>query len=159
MRLGLVRSTAGFAICVSAALGFALAAQTDPMIGDWKLNVAKSKYSPGPPPRSSALNVHQFGEGLMAMFDNVNANGKSVQPMFTVICNGRSHAVTGAANADAMSCRRPNPNTQEYTNMKGGRVTSTGTIVISQDGRTMTFTSKGTNANGPVDNVAVYERQ
>ena len=48
------------------------------MIGDWKLNLAKSKYSPGPPPRSSALNVHQSGEGLMAMFDNVNA--KEVAP-------------------------------------------------------------------------------
>jgi hypothetical protein len=159
MRLGLVRSTAGFAICASAALGFALAAQTDPMIGDWKLNVAKSKYSPGPPPRSSALNVHQFGEGLMAMFDNVTAKGKAVQSTFTVICDGRPHPVTGNAVIDAGSCRRSSPYSQEFTNMKDGRVTTTGTIVVSPDGRTMTISAKGTNANGPVDNVAVYERQ
>jgi hypothetical protein len=146
--------------CIIAAALLGAAAQTDPMIGDWKLNLAKSKYKPGPPPRSSALNVHQFGEGLMAMFDNVTAKGKTVQPSFTVICNGQPQPVTGNNAVDSMSCRRINPYSQEFTNMKAGKVTTTGTIVISQDGRVMTIANKGTNANGEaVDNVAVYERQ
>src|SRR5262245_51634346 len=143
-----------FSLCASAALGFALLAsndsfaQADPMIGDWKINLAKSKYNPGPPPRSSSLNVHAAGDGVMAMFDNVNAQGAQAHPMFMVICNGQPQDVTGAANADKMTCRRQNPSSQEFTNMKSGRVTSTGTIVISPDGRTMTVSNKGTNANG-----------
>jgi len=130
------------------------------MIGDWKLNVGKSKYGPGPAPRSSALNVHAAGDGLMAMFDNVNAQGAAAHPMFTVICNGQPQEVTGAAAVDAMSCRRTDPYSQTFTNMKGGRATTNGTITISRDGRTMTIATKGTNANGqPVDNVAVYDKQ
>ena len=31
-------------------IGFA---QSDPLVGIWQLNLAKSKYSPGPPPKSS----------------------------------------------------------------------------------------------------------
>ena len=160
MKLTRISSFARFAGCIIAAALLGAAAQTDPMIGDWKLNLAKSRYNPGPPPRSSGLNVHQAGEGLMAMFDNVNAKGKSVQPMFTVLCNGQPQPVTGNGQVDSMSCRRANPNLQEFTNMKGGKVTTTGTIVISPDGRTMTISNKGTNVDGEaVDNVAVYERQ
>ena len=136
------------------------AAQTDPMIGDWKLNLAKSKYSPGPAPRSSALNVHAAGDGLMAMFDNVNAEGTAAHPMFTIVCNGQPQPVSGSAVTDAMSCRRPDPHSQTFTNMKGGRTTTNGTVTLSRDGRTMTISTKGTSANGQqIDNVAVYERQ
>jgi hypothetical protein len=166
MKLAGISLLQRFALCASAALAVALlvpddgSAQTDPMIGDWKLNLAKSTYKPGPPPRSSSLNVHQAGDGLMAMFDNVTAQGTPAHPMFDILCNGQPHPVSGAANADSMSCRRPNPYSQEFTNMKGGRVTANGTIVISQDGPTMTIATKGTNANGqPIDNIAVYDRQ
>jgi hypothetical protein len=160
MKLSMVRSTAGLAICVSAGLGLALAAQTDPMIGDWKLNLAKSKYNPGPPPRSVTVNVHAAGNGLMAMADGVDAKGAPTHTMFNIVCNGQPQPVTGAAAIDAMSCRRPDPYTQDFTNMKGGRATTSGTLTISRDGRTMTIATKGTNANGvQIDNVAVYDKQ
>jgi len=47
--------TFGVAVVLGVVLGadiVHLSAQGgDPRIGTWKLNVAKSKYSPGPPPR------------------------------------------------------------------------------------------------------------
>ena len=166
MKLADISFVSRLAVCASAAVVLGLLAshevlaQTDPMIGDWKLNLAKSKYNPGPPPRSSALNVHAAGDGLMAMFDNLNAQGTPAHPMFMVVCNGQPQPVTGAANVETMSCRRPNPYSQEFTNMKGGNVTSSGTIVISPDGRTMTVANKGMNANGQAfDNLSVYDRQ
>lgn len=157
VRVFVIALTASVFALAAPALG---AAQADPMIGDWKLNLAKSKFSPGPAPRSSALNVHAAGDGLMAMFDNVNAQGTATHPMFTVLCNGQPQPVTGSAVTDAMSCRRSDPYSQSFTNMKEGRATTNGTVTISRDGRTMTVSTKGTNANGQqIDNVAVYDKQ
>jgi hypothetical protein len=80
--------------------------------------------------------------------------------MIEMICDGRPHPVTGAANVDASSCRRPDPYTQEFTNMKEGRATTSGTLVVSRDGRTTTITTKGVSANGQqIDNVTVYDKQ
>ena len=157
VRVFIVALTASAFALAQPAFG---AAQADPMIGDWKLNLAKSKYSPGPAPRSSALNVHAAGDGLMAMFDTVNAEGTAAHPMFMIVCNGQPQPVSGSAVTDALSCRRPDPYSQTFTNMKGGRATTSGTVTLSRDGRTMTISTKGTNANGQqIDNVAVYDKQ
>ena len=39
-------------------------AQTDPHVGTWVLNVAKSKYTPGPPRRNRRRYTRQPGKGL-----------------------------------------------------------------------------------------------
>jgi hypothetical protein len=157
---------ARFAISASVAIVFALLvpqdglAQSDPMVGTWKLNLAKSNYKPGPPPRNINIKVDPAGQGLMAMLDGTNAQGMPIHQMITIICDGQPHPITGAAAADASSCRRPDPYTQSYTNMKEGRTTTNGTVVVSRDGRVMTITTKGVNANGQqIDNVAVYDKQ
>src|SRR5262245_17866833 len=135
-------------------------AQPDPMIGVWKLNLAKSTYKPGPPPRSVMVDVHTAGDGLMAMSQGVDAQGAPTHTMFMVVCNGQPQPVSGVATIDAMSCRGPDPYSRQFTNMKGGRATTSGTLTISRDGRTMTISTKGNNANGmAIDNVAVYDKQ
>jgi hypothetical protein len=40
-----------------------LPAQSNPSIGTWKLNLAKSKYSPGPPPKSQTTKIEAVGMG------------------------------------------------------------------------------------------------
>jgi hypothetical protein len=35
----------------------ALVAADNPFVGTWKLNVAKSKFSPGPPPQSQTVTI------------------------------------------------------------------------------------------------------
>ena len=46
------------------------------------------------------------------------------------------------------------------TGKKAGKVVRTGKAVVSKDGKVMTFTTKGTNAQGqPTNNVTVYEKQ
>ena len=155
-----------FTVSLSAAFVFALMvppnglAQGDPMIGTWKLNLAKSTYKPGPPPRSLTAVTVASGQGLTATVDGINAQGMPIHQVFTMICNGQPQSVTGAAAVDAMSCRRSDPYTQEFTNMKGGRATTSGTLVVSRDGRTTTVSTKGVSATGQqIDNVAVYDKQ
>jgi hypothetical protein len=40
-------------IFAAVLAGTMLAQPTDPQVGTWKLNLAKSKYSPGPAPKSA----------------------------------------------------------------------------------------------------------
>jgi len=41
----------------------ASAQATDPRLGTWKLNVAKSKYEPGPAPKSLTVKIESAGLG------------------------------------------------------------------------------------------------
>jgi len=43
-------------LMASPQLGFAQS-ESDPFLGVWQLNVAKSKYSPGPPPKSQTMYI------------------------------------------------------------------------------------------------------
>lgn len=48
----------------------------------------------------------------------------------------------------------------ERANKKGDKVVATSTWVVSEDGKTMTVTTKGTNAQGQaMSNVTVWDKQ
>ena len=51
----------------------ASAQNPDPLAGTWKLNGAKSKYSPGPAPKSLTLKIDAAGDGEKVVADGVRA--------------------------------------------------------------------------------------
>jgi hypothetical protein len=56
--------------------------------------------------------------------------------------------------------KKVNDTTVEFVRLKDGKEVQRGTRVVSGDGKTLTFTTKGVNASGQqIDNVAVYEKQ
>jgi hypothetical protein len=61
---------------------------------------------------------------------------------------------------DTSTYTRVDANTLNISNTKDGKVISTITGVVSQDGKTYTLTTTGTNANGqPITNISVYDKQ
>jgi len=133
---------------------------SDPRIGTWKLNVAKSTFSPGPAPRSNTMKIEASGQGEKLTTEGVNAEGGRTALQYTANYDGKDYPISGAPNADMISLKRIDARTIERTNKKDGKVNVTITYVVSQDGKTMTTTVKGTNAQGQtVNNVAVWERQ
>ena len=56
---------------LTMALGVASAQAPIPGLGTWKLNVAKSKYSPGPTPKSLTVTFAAAGQGVKAVIDGV----------------------------------------------------------------------------------------
>lgn len=51
-------------------------------------------------------------------------------------------------------------NNLSFKLMKSGKTVGSGTSVVSADGKTLTLTSKGTDARGQtVSSVAVYDKQ
>ena len=139
-------------------IGFA---QSSSSAGTWKLNLAKSKYSPGPPPRSSTLTFKVEGQTLTAVTEGIDAQGNPTKVVHgPYVYDGKSYPVTGARAYDAASYRIVNDSTDEITRTKTGKVVQTVAEVLSADARTLTFTTTGVNANGQqINNVAVYEKQ
>ena len=159
--------TLGVAMALGVVLGADIAnlsAQaSDPRIGTWKLNVAKSKYSPGPAPQSLTVKVEPSGQGgekVTAEF--VNADGTRTTVQYTEAnFDGKDYPLTGSQfGADTVSLKRIDRWTTERTDKKGSTVVQTLRRVVSQDGKTMTVTTKGTNPQGQaMNNVAVFEKQ
>lgn len=153
-------------IVSTLSLPYSSAAQAaDPWVGTWRLNVARSTYSPGPAPKSSTLRIEAVAGGAQKhTFDGVNAQGQTTHSERIATFDGADvpvQAVMPPATAASTSAfRRIDARTFEVTGKVEGRLTTTNRIVVSADGKTMTQTTTGTNAQGQtVKNVAVYERQ
>jgi hypothetical protein len=144
-----------------AALGVHVAAQTaDPLIGTWELNIAKSKYNSGPAPKSETRTYVVVGQDIKATSEGVDADGKPTSGQWTVNYDGKDRPATGRPDLDALSVKRIDAFTAEFTQKKAGKVIATGTRVISKDGKVMTITTKGTNAKGQAFNdVEVFDKR
>jgi hypothetical protein len=156
--------TLGVVLALGVALGAdiaTLSAQaSDPRSGTWKLNVAKSKYSPGPAPQALTVKVEPSGQGEKVTAEFVNADGTRTTTQYTANFDGKDNPLTGSQIADTVSLKRIDARTTDRTDKKGGKVAQTLRRVVSKDGKTMTVTTKGTNAQGQaVNNVAVFAKE
>ena len=140
------------------AAGTLLAQTADPLVGTWKLNVAKSKYS-GAAPKSQTVKIDGTDQARKLTVDITPATGPD-QHWEVMGGPGKDLPVTGNnPNADAYVLKRINPNTLEAQYKKGGKATILQTAVVSADGKTLTVTATGTTAAGqPVNNVAVFDK-
>jgi hypothetical protein len=133
-------------------------AQTDPFVGTWKLNVAKST----PARKSETRIVESSPTGMKVNVDRTNADGSNQQYSYAANLDGKSYPFTGSApyGADSIAVTLGASNTLTYKLTKGGKVVGTGKSVVSADGKTLTLTSQGTDASGKtVSSVSVYDKQ
>jgi hypothetical protein len=151
------------AIALLAVVGSSLVyAQSNPLVGTWKLNVTKSKFDPGPAPKSLSRTVEAQGDGVKYMFDGVGADGKPVAYGFAVKFDGKDNPIMGSmpSGADTISAKRIDSNNFEATLKKGSKVIGTSKVTVSKDGMVTTVESKGTNAAGvKTHDVQVYDKQ
>jgi len=148
------------AVGLVVALAGSVLAQSDLGLGTWKLNVAKSKYDPGPAP-SSETRVYVLWEkdGVKATFTRVEG-GKTLTLGYAAHYDAKDYKYTGAAAYDTITLTRVDASTTEASLKKGGKVVQTTKTVISKDGKTRTQTVKGIDASGKaVNNLSVFEKQ
>jgi hypothetical protein len=137
-------------------------AQTDPFTGTWILNISKSKFEGGPARKSEKRIVLSTPTGMKVDVDRTYADGTNQQFEYTSNLDGKSYPITGTApyDADSISMNLSTPNTITFKVMRGGKVIGSGSSVVSVDGKTLTLTSKGTDAKGKTtSSVAVYDKQ
>jgi hypothetical protein len=130
----------------------------DNNVGTWKLNLAKSKYSPGPAPKSQTLKIEAWGDdGVRYTADGVGADGKPTHADFLAKYDGKDYPFKGYPDADMLSYQRLNAKTMEATTKLNGKGTITAKAVVSADGKTRTVTQVGTNAQSqPLNVTSVY---
>jgi hypothetical protein len=157
----------GMALVALPQLGFAQSSpQSDnAFVGTWKLNLAKSKFDPGPPVRSRTVTVEPAGDGVKWSIEQVDANGNLGTMVETPKFDGKDYPRTGTGSlgggGDTIALKRIDAYTLEETLKKGGEVVATFTQVVSKDGKERTATQMtGTNSAGqPVHNVLVFDKQ
>jgi hypothetical protein len=162
MRATWTRRTVGIALAAVCAVAFSVAAGAqapDPMVGTWKLDVAKSTYKPGPPPKSATVVIDAAGKGIKIAVDAVTADG----PMkwgYSTMRDGKDTPVTGNPAYDTVSATQASPTEGTIVYKKGGKTVATLKTSVSKDGKTLTVTTDGTDPKGQtMHNVAVYTKQ
>ncbi len=132
---------------------------SDANIGTWKLNEAKSKFPPGASKNQTVVYT-ATGDSVKVTVDGVDGSGKPTHNEWTGKFDGKDYPVTGDPNSDMRSYKKVNAHTLALTVKKGGKVVTSGKIVLTPDGKSRTVTTHGTDAQGnKVEATAVYDKQ
>jgi hypothetical protein len=145
------------------AAGSGAGAQSpDPWIGTWKVNLAKSTYSPGPKPTTPpTVKIEAAAGGIKTTIDATDAQGATIHTESVAKFDGQDVPVKGAPVPNTTTAlKRIDGRTFEATGKIDGKPTTTTRVTISADGKTMTATQTGKNAQGEtVNNVIVADKQ
>ena len=132
----------------------------DPLIGTWKLNVAKSSVGVVPAPKSYLVKAEAWEDGINAEIDVVDAEGKTLHVEVSYKFDGKDYPVKGSPLGDAISAKRIDERNSESILKKDGKIVLTVKSVISSDGKTLKQTRTGKDAQDrTVDDVLVFEKQ
>jgi len=153
-------------ILVLAAAGLLLA-QKNPASGVWKLDVEKSKFTPGPAPKGATLTIDASGTGVKTTYDEIEADDSHVGYEYaTTGEDGQDCPVSGPGQtallggADAVVVKHFGSNSIGVHFKKAGQIVAANNTVVSKDGKTMKITSQGADAKGqPINSVTVWAKQ
>ena len=159
MRRGVVGLAVGMVLVAWSAAGLAQA--KDPADGTWKLNLAKSKFSPGPAPKEATATIEAAGPGRKIEVSGMAADGTAVKWGYSGNFDGKDVRVTGTnPDADIVVLKRISPNATRTTYKKDGKRTLVSGLSVAADGKTMTVAQTGVNAKGQtVKNTMVFDKQ
>jgi hypothetical protein len=144
------------ALAITAAVGFG----ADTTVGTWKLNAAKSKFTGSYVVKSQTDVREATPDGVKVTRTGQLADGTAVKGSFNYKYDGKEYPATGL-QFDVLSVKRVDANTVTFDVKKtGGKYYVTGQNVVSADGKTMTQTAKGTDAEGkPISSTVVFDKQ
>jgi hypothetical protein len=132
---------------------------SDAQMGTWKLNEAKSELAAGMP-KNSTIIFEAAGKSVKVTIDGIDTAGKPTHSEWTGKLDGKDYPVTGDPTSDARSYKQIDDHTLEFKIKKGGKVTITGRVVVSVDGKTRTATANGTDPQGKkFKSTSVYDKQ
>jgi hypothetical protein len=142
---------------ITTAVCFATA--HDAHMGTWKLNESKSKLSPTAAKNNTVI-YEGAGEIVKVTIDGVNKDGKAIHNEWTGKFDGQDYPVTGDPTSDMRSYKVIDDHTTEFAIKKDGKITASGKIVVSKDGKSRIVTSQTTDASGKkVENISAYDKQ
>lgn len=130
-----------------------------PQMGTWKLNEAKSTFGPGATKNMTVV-YEAAGDSIKVTVDGIDGAGNPIHSEWTGKFDGKLYALTGDPTSDMRSYRKINNRTLSLTGKKDGKVTVSGRIVVSPNGKTRTVTATATTPTGKkMRSTAVYDKQ
>jgi hypothetical protein len=139
--------------------GTALSFAQGPHMGTWKLDEAKSKTPAGLPKNSTVIYAAD-GDKIKVTTDGTSGDGKPMHTEWTGKFDGKDYPCTGDPSMDSRSYKVINEHTLELTNKKDGKVTTSGKVEVSKDGKTRTVLLTGTDSSGKkLSGVTAYNKQ
>ena len=151
--------TLAIVVAVVAALASPAFAQNP--VGVWKVNLAKSKYSPGPAPKSATITTTAVAGGsFKTVNEQVPATGAPIRFEVTYKFDGKDAKTTGNPNGETQAYTRVDDRHWTVVSKRAGKVAVTSKIAVAADGKSRTTTQTGTDAQGrAINNVIFYEKQ
>ncbi|MBZ5632907.1 MAG: hypothetical protein LAO55_07230 [Acidobacteriia bacterium] len=145
---------------VPALAALALLAQTqEAFYGLWKVDMSKSKYSPGPAPKSNMKKYEPWKDGFKATQDMVTAKGEKVHVEVIAKVDGKDYPGKGSPDADTYAFKRIDARSYEVTQKKDGKVTIVAKMVVAPDGKSRSIVQTGKTAKGePVNNTIYWDK-
>jgi hypothetical protein len=144
---------------VTCIVGLTMCFADDAFMGTWKLNEAKSKIGAGSPKNTNVV-YEATGDEVKVTSDGIGGDGSPTHIEWTGKLDGKDYPVTGDPSAETRSHKRVDDHILDLTAKKAGKVTVTGRIIVSGDGKTRTVHTKGTDATGKsFNNTAVFDKQ
>ena len=133
-------------------------AATNPQMGTWKFNEAKSKMPAGMGKNTTVVYAEQ-GDKIKVTVDGMDKDGKSTHGVWVGKFDGKAYPTKGNLSWNSAGYRVVNDRTNTITTMKDGKVVWSGKITVSADGKSRTVTMHGTDASGKkFSGKAVYDK-
>ena len=127
--------------------------------GTWKLNAKKSHLGKGMGRNTTVKYEMSFPFRTRVMIDGTDPKGKAFHDEWVGMFDGADYPVTGDPDSDMRSYRKIDDRTLEFWVKKGGKVTATGKLMVSPDGKTRTVNTTGMGHKGKkVHTTAVYDK-
>jgi len=137
--------------------------QSNPFVGTWKLNLAKSKFVGMPAPKSLTRTVVTNEAGVTYTFSGIDADGKEFEYSFSSNYDGKDSAVSGAGmpgGADTVAMTRVNSNMVRAILKKGGTAIGMTNTEVSRDGKVSIVKGSGEGPDGKkFSMVSIYDEQ
>jgi hypothetical protein len=156
--IGTSLAVAGLGLTV--LLNTALAGDLDSLLGDWDLNVAKSKFEPSPPLKKYTMKVIDAGAGhLLIKSDWIEADGTAGHVEYSTAFDGKPIPIIDYPIADTVTDTLVNATTWKSIWTKNGKVVERELETISPDGKTFREIDQGKDEKGrKFKNHLVFER-
>ena len=140
-------------------IGVGVCFANDLNLGTWKLNELKSKVPPGVTKNVTVV-YETVGDEIKVTTDGTDKDGQPSHTEWTGRFDGKDYPLTGDPTADSRSYEKIDALRLALNNKKNGKVTVSGHIILSADGKSRTLNLTGTDSAGKkVSSTAVYDKQ
>lgn len=131
---------------------------SNPLVGRWDLNLARTHYGGGAEPRRrESFNCAADGPGVKCTIASVRADGRTVVGAFTARYDGIPAPTAGIPEVDHVRLTRVSASIADATFTAQGRPVFAYRAVRSTNGRSLTIISVDPTSRAVLNSVVVYD--